>query len=164
MLKKDLIQRLELINSKAAITKLVQDFDNSGNDFKELLYLIKNKQIECIDKASWVARDFANIQTEIVIKYYKNVIEIITSNFSDPVKRNLTGLLVDIGIPEKYESVVLDMSVNLLLDYKIAVAVHANALKLLNILAKKHPELKHEINLIAERHPYKDRVSFFCNL
>jgi hypothetical protein len=164
MLKKDLIERLELINSKAAITKLAQDFDDSGNDFKQLLKIIQEKEIECIDKASWVARDYANIQPEIVIKYYKNVIEIITSNFSDPVKRNLTGLLVDIGIPEKYESVVLDMSVNLLLDYKIAVAVHANALKLLNMLAKKHPELKQEINLIAERHPYKDRVSFFCNL
>ena len=164
MLKKDLIQRLELINSKTAITKLAQDFDNSGNDFKELLYLIKNKQIECIDKASWVARDYANIQPAVTIKYYKTVIDIITYNFSDSIKRNLTGLLVDVGIPEKYESVVLDMSVNLLLDYKIAVAVHANALKLLNMLAKKHPELKHEINLITERHPYKDRVSFFCNL
>lgn len=164
MLKKDLIERLNLINSKAAITKLAHDFDDSGNDFKQLLKLINEREIECIDKASWVARDYANIQPEVVVKSYKKVIDIITSNFPDPVKRNLTGLLVDVGIPEKYESVVLDMSINLLLDYKIALAVHANALKLLNILAKKHPELKQEINLITERHPYRNRVSFFCNL
>lgn len=164
MLKKDLIERLNLINSKAAITKLAHDFDDSGNDFEQLLKLINHKEIECIDKASWVARDYANIQPEVVVKSYKKVIDIITSNFPDPVKRNLTGLLVDVGIPEKYESVVLHMSINLLLDYKIAVAVHANALKLLNILTKKHPELKQEINLITERHPYRNRISFFCNL
>ena len=164
MLKKGLIERLKLINSKAAITKLVQDFDDNGNDFKNLLKIIQEKEIESIDKASWVARDYANIQPAVVVKSYKKVIDIVTSNFPDPVKRNLTGLLVDVGIPEKYESVVLDMSVNLLLDFKIAVAVHANALKLLNMLAKKHPELKQEINLITERHPNRDRVSFFCNL
>jgi hypothetical protein len=164
MLKKGLIERLELINSKAAITKLVQDFDDNGNDFKNLLKIIQEKEIESIDKASWLAREYANIKPEIATKYYSKIIEIVSSNCSDPVKRNLTGLLVDIGIPERYQSKVLDLSINILLDFKLAVAVHANALKLIKMLIKVHPDIKHEIDLITERHPYRNRVSFFCNL
>lgn len=86
------------------------------------------------------------------IKKYINRIVNAAKKKSDGHQRELLKILLMMDLDEKYESVLLDMCMNIWEQINKSPSVRINALKLIIKIASKHPELKHEISFLAQDH------------
>lgn len=115
--------------------------------------------------ASWSLRTHAQNHPGEVHGYLKQVIEVIEDDLlPGPVLRNLSGLLCDHAIPENLENRITIIAFKILSNHKHPVAVHSNALQLIKKICRKYPELNTELNLVMERHPFKDSASIKAHL
>ena len=148
------------ICSKKKIAEAARLIGNELTLFEETLQLTTATDTRTADMASWVARTWAQDHLEEARKYVGKIIVILKKDRSDPTTRNLTGLLTDVGFPERNYSSISTLAFKLLLQKDRAVAVHANALSLLLPIIEKHPDLRKEVGLIARTHPNLKKGSF----
>lgn len=160
MTSDQLISTISLLRSKTVVIQLAKQLKGDDAGMKILYKLIEKNPENVADKASWVARTWFDIHKIKELSWLKLNLKVLEKATSDPVIRNLTGIFVDIGYPNSFESKITNLCFNWLSDYSRASAVHGNALFLLTPILKKYPELKHEVIYICEAHPLSAEPTF----
>jgi hypothetical protein len=144
-------------HSKSNVIRISELIGNDHVLFKQLMKLFFNyKKMNLARKAAWVMRECANNYPFLIIPYIEKLIQYLyVKELHDAIKRNILGVIKDIGIPEKHDGEITDLCFRFLMDKKESVAVRVFAMIILAEIGKKLPEINHELKLILEDHiPY----------
>jgi len=154
----------ELLSQSKSKEAIVFIAHACGNNGSPLLKLSLHENTNIAAKASWAFRRWAEDHTNEAMKMAGKMIEVLEFSDLDPVLRNILGTVYDNGFPDKFETVFTDICLRLIQQRHRAVAVHCNALGILTVLSKKHPELKYEVEMVLERSQIEATAAFNAQL
>ena len=126
--------------------QLVQNDQSLFNRVYRLIFC-ENHKISW--HAAWVIDHATEESPELLKAYLPELIDQLSLQKSDALKRHFTRMLLSQSIPEEKMGLLIDVLYRLLLPQE-AVAVRANALQLLLNLALMEPELQQELKAVAE--------------
>lgn len=117
----------------------------------ELLHLIEQKAAyPYAEYASWIWTHLAKDLPEFAQKYYSNLVDILFETKNESILRNVIAGIVHLKKTEYKEGEFIDLLIQFLLEKNHNVALHVYSLYVLTDFIKKYPELKQEVNSVAE--------------
>jgi hypothetical protein len=157
----DMLERLSSKQLKKDIKAAAKSVGEEGDIF---LKLSLHPVIEIAARASWAYRDWASIYPEKSRKLSPKMVQTLHKTTNGSVIRNLLGAVLDQGFPRSAASRLLEVCMDHFTRNGYAIAVYANILGVFAEIVKIHPEIKHEVLLLAERHPMNDQSGFIVRL
>jgi len=140
---------LEYILTNSNKDGMISYMDAHPEDFEEAIKLaIANKQPYSW-RAAWLLWSCMKENDQRVQKYIKRIIDSIPTKI-DNQQRELFIILQKMVLNEDYEGILLDICVNVWQKINKKPSVRFNAFKLIVKIAKKYPELSHEIGLLTQ--------------
>jgi hypothetical protein len=138
-------------HSKAQCSKIVQWVADDQKRFDELFHLFLTDEYRVVQRAAWPVSYCVMAHPVFINKNWKKLI----NNLKKPgihvaVKRNSIRLMQHIEIPGKYSGEIMDICFKYLESPKEALAVKVFSMTVLGNLAKKYPEIIHELKLLIE--------------
>jgi len=113
--------------------------------FDVLMDIFFNAEHRAVQRASWVVGHCGEIHPELLKKWIKPMLENLSNNVHDAVKRNTVRVLQDYKIPEELSGLEYDQCFKLLQSPTEPIAVKAFCMPVLYNIAKDIPELKPEL-------------------
>jgi len=138
-------------HSKANCNAIVQWIGNSQQRFDQLFDLFLKDEYRVVQRAAWPLSYAVIAHPEFIKKHFSKLLKNLDkSGIHNSVKRNTVRLMQDIQIPEKFHGQVMNVCFGYIGSPTEAVAVKAFALKILENLSKKYPEIRSELKTIIE--------------
>jgi hypothetical protein len=156
--------KLANCRSKLQISELANEIHSNQKLLSEYYKLTSEKGYEDADKAAWIIRCYFQKLKSIDLKNQKKVIQLLSKVNNQAVLRNLSGVMADIPFDKKHSEDVINLSFKILNEDFHDVAVYANFMIALIPFIRIFPELKAEIEHMAERNPMKDKCAFQLRL
>ncbi len=156
-------------HSKSQITKIVHYIGNDENKFTELINLFFGDDLLVIQRSAWVLSHVVINYPFLIKPYYEEIIKLLEKDVHDAVKRNIFRLLQFVEIPEKWETKILDICFNTIVNREEAVAIRAFAISVAHRICNIYPELMAELkiilndNLDMEKPAFVSRVKMVSN-
>lgn len=136
---------------------MIAYLDAHPKDFEEAINLaISNKQPYAW-RAAWLLWSCMAVNDARIKGYIKKIIDSITAK-NDGHQRELLKILLEMEIKEEYEGLLFNLCVSVWETINKKPSVRLTAFKMLVKIAKKHPELSHEIIFLTQNH-YLDSLS-----
>ncbi len=134
-------------NNTDYITRFIR---NSPAKFKQIIDIIYNAEPPLPQRAAWLLATVNALHPELLTPYLAKFINTIKEFEVDAVRRNMMVVLASQTIPEDLQAKLIDTCFELidLPHEKVVVKVHA--MQTIANIAKIHPELTGELNLVIE--------------
>lgn len=111
----------------------------------DLMELFFSESVQLSQRSSW-ALLFVGLEAPRIIKpYLAKMVDLMPTAKHDAQIRNTIRIFEEIDIPEELEGPLFEHCFNYLMDLKQATAIRAFSLHVLEKIANRHPELKHEL-------------------
>jgi len=148
---------LQYILTNTYKAEMISYMESHPEDFEEAIKLaISNKQPYSW-RAAWLLWSCMEENDKRVHRYIKSIINTITTA-SDNHQRELFKILLLMELNEKYVGYLFDICVTVWEKINKRPAVRINSFKILIKIAKKYPELFHEIKFLTQNQ-YLDSLS-----
>lgn len=144
----------ERLSEKMLKKDVIQLARSLGKDGRILLKLSLLTHPESANRASWTFRAWAQQHKMLIPPLFNNILKVLLKTNNASVKRNLSGVWVDLEYPPEADAKVVDYAFHELGVYGQPVAVYANMLGILRPALKRHPELIPEFLLVIQDQPY----------
>lgn len=126
-------------------------------DFEEAIELaISNKQPYSW-RAAWLLWSCMEENDQRIQRHIKNIISTITTR-NDDHQRELLKILLQMELNEEYEGFLFNVCVTVWEKINKKPSVRLTAFKIILKIAKKHPDLSHEITFLTQNQ-YLDLLS-----
>jgi len=121
----------------------------------ELMDCFFDEDLRLCQNASWAAGLIAEYDSQLIIPYLEKMLINLETPHHDAVVRNTFRTLQYMEVPEDIEGLAFEKAFDFLLNPQNAIAIRVFAMTVCGNIAKKYPELKHElIPVIEEQLPY----------
>lgn len=121
----------------------------------ELMDCFFDKNLQLNQRSSWPLNFIARKRPELMEPYHQQMIDNLDTPKHDAVIRNTVRIYEDILIPESIEGQLFEKCYEYVANPKMATAIRAFSLTILEKLVSKFPDLKDEvIDLVAEQLPH----------
>lgn len=164
---KDKIELLQNIftvtskNARDAATAWLEQAPSNINDIVEIAF--SNEQPHAWH-AAWILDGYTDKNKEAFRVYLNDTIEKIQGFEFDGQRRIFLRIILKYEIPEQYEVLLYDYCKTLMLSTGEAVAIKANAMRVLKNICDKYPELGDEIrHIIKELLPLNAKPAFVAS-
>lgn len=148
---------LERILTSSYKADMISYMASHPEDFKEAITLaISNKQPYSW-RAAWLLWSCMEKNDKRIQPYVKNIIDILSIR-NDNIQRELLIILHKMEINEEIEGLLFNHCVSIWEKINKMPSVRHNAFKVIVKIAKKHPDLYHEINFLTHDQ-YLDSLS-----
>jgi hypothetical protein len=144
-------------HSRQQCNNIVQWVGNSPERFAQLFHLFLNDEYRVVQRAAWPLSYCVQLHPQLILPHLGKLLKYLDQpGLHNAVKRNGIRLLQYIDVPLRYRGQVMHICFSFLEAPKEAVAVKAFALTVLTRLARHHPEIVSEIQmLIQEQLPHQ---------
>ncbi len=124
----------------------IKDYITSNpSAISDLMALFFSDSIQLSQRSSW-ALLFIGLESPWIIKpYLSKMVDLLPTANHDAQIRNTIRIFEEIEIPEDLEGPLFEHCFNYLMDHKRPTAIRAFSLHVLEKIAHRHPELKHEL-------------------
>ena len=138
-------------HSKANCNSIVKWIGDSQQRFDQLFDLFLNDEYRVVQRAAWPLSYAVTGHPKFIHKHFSKLLRNLQKpKLHNSVKRNTIRLLQDISIPKRFQGRVMNICFAYIISPDEAVAVKAFALRVLENLSKKYPEIKSELKTIIE--------------
>jgi hypothetical protein len=138
-------------HSKKQKDAIIRYIGNNPARFKELMTCFFKGDYRLTQRAAWPMSDCAKLHPELVKPYFARLVACLKRKDMHPaVERNITRLLEDVVIPEKWQGEIMDYCIRAVADINAAIAVKAYSITILENLARLYPEILPELTTIIE--------------
>lgn len=140
-------------HSKKQKDAIVRYIGNDPARFRELMNCFFKGDYRLTQRAAWPMSDCVKLHPALVKPWLGKLVACLKRKDMHPaVERNITRLLEDIAIPEKWQGEIMDYCFRAVADINAAIAVKAYSITILENLARLYPEILPElITIIEER-------------
>ncbi|MBA4852590.1 hypothetical protein [Emticicia sp. BO119] len=136
--------------SKAQVTRIAGYIGADTDRFAVLMNIFLRGQYINTQKAGWVLSECADEYPFLIIPYFRNFIQKLQEPFaSDSVKRNIIRVWQYVDVPDEYIDDIYDICFGFI-NSNEAIAIRVFSMTVCYNIARKIPELKHELRLIVE--------------
>lgn len=139
----------ELINSHK--DEMILSMNAHPEYFEEAIELAVSDKQPYSWRAAFVLWSVIEENDRRIQKHIKRIVKAVKDK-SDGHQRELIKILLIMELDEKYEGVLFDLCMDVWEQLDKSPSVRVNALKMINKIANKHPELKNEISFLAQDH------------
>jgi len=146
-------EELEREHSTASRNRIINYVDDKKK-MKELMDCFFSTDLRICQRASWPITFIARKRPELIQPYHEKLVANLEQPHHDAVIRNTVRIYEDVDIPESIEGPLFEKCFEYLADRKVAIAIRAFSMTILEKLVIKFPELQNElIELIKEYMP-----------
>lgn len=142
---------LKSILLKRRKAAMVEFYQNRPECFEEAMEMALSQEIPFCWRAAWMIGGDIKKNDPRIAPYASKIIELLHS-FEDGHQRELLKIVLQLPLTEEQESLLFDLSVDLWEQIRKKSSVRHFAFKAMVQVAKKYPELTHEILLLTEPH------------
>jgi hypothetical protein len=155
-LKMKLLAALLREHSKAQRNRIVAFVGTDPDRFGELVKLFLAGPYRVTQRAAWPISYCIEKHPTLIKPYLREMIaKLVEPGLHNAVKRNILRLLQFVELPERLQGIAVANAYRLLEDRTEPIAVHVFAMGIIAHVAKKKPDLRHELKiLIEDRFPY----------
>lgn len=136
---------------------MISYMDAHPEDFEEAIKLAISDKQPYSWRAAWLLWSCMEENDQRIKGYVKNIISTIT-NKNDDHQRELLKILLQMELSKKYEGFLFDVAVTVWERINKKPSVRMTAFKVIVKIAKKHPDLYHEIIFLTQNQ-YMDSLS-----
>jgi len=111
----------------------------------DLMELFFSQSVQLSQRSSWALLFVGLEDPEIIKPYLSQMVALMPTANHDAQIRNTIRIFEEIDIPEDLEGPLFEHCFNYLMDHKRPTAIRAFSLHVLEKIANRHPELKHEL-------------------
>lgn len=142
-------------NDKRIADQIVSEIIKNPSRMQELMDCFFDEDLRLCQYASWPVGMIADHNSELIIPYLEKMLFNLDAPHHDAVVRNTFRTLQNLKIPEEIEGIAFEKAFEFLANPKYAIAIRVFAMSVCGNIAKKYPELKHElIPVIEEQLPF----------
>lgn len=139
-----------IFNKKDAI-QIAEKACSSKKTFAELMQLFVNNEYRIAQRATWCVSSAVDINPQLIHPYIKILVkQLLRTDVHDAVIRNSMRILKQISIPEEQHGEVMNACFVLAEKVETPIAIKAFALSTLYKLCLIYPDIKGELQTIAE--------------
>jgi len=141
--------------SKEIVRQIIEEVKNNPSRMEELMACFFDKDLRLCQRAAWPVGFIADHDPNLIIPYLEKMLINLENPNHDAVVRNTFRSLQYMDIPEDIEGLAFEKAFEFLLNPQNAIAVRVFAMTVCGNIARKYPELKHElVPVIEEQYPY----------
>lgn len=142
-------------NSKELANYVIQSILEDPSKMEDLMECFFDENLRICHYAAMPAGMIADHNPELIIPYLERMLINLETPHHDAVIRNTFRTLQNLDIPEELEGLAFEKAFEFLADPQNAIAIRVFAMTVCGNIAKKYPELKHElVAVIEEQLPY----------
>ncbi|RYU96787.1 hypothetical protein [Emticicia agri] len=136
--------------SKERVTKIASYIGADTERFAILMNIFLRGQYVNTQKAGWILSECAENYPLLIIPYFRNLIQKLQEPFAtDSVKRNIVRVWQFVNIPDEYIDDIYDICFGFINSHE-AIAIRVFSMTVCYNIARKIPELRHELRLTIE--------------
>jgi hypothetical protein len=154
---KNKVTPFEHILTNSYKADLISYMNAHPEDFEEAINLAIGDKQPYSWRAAWLLWSIMKENDQRIQPYIKKIINSLTTR-NDDHQRELLKILHQMEISEEYEGILFDFCVSVWEKINKRPSVRLTAFKMIIKIAKKHPELFHEINFLTQNQ-YLDSLS-----
>ncbi|MBS1809227.1 MAG: hypothetical protein JST84_13775 [Acidobacteria bacterium] len=149
----DIRQALMAEHSKRQTAAIVEYIGNDADRFAELMKLFFAGDYRLTQRAAWSMNYCAERHSQLIQPYLPRLLKLLQRDDQhDAIKRNIARLLQYIDVPKKLHAQVYSLCVELVDNPQEPAATRVFAMTAAARIAKKHPDLWSELQLIVASH------------
>ena len=147
----DIKQALEAEHSKALTFSIINYIGDDANRMAELMDCFFSDQYRLCQRASWAVGYMAEKQSRLLEPYLERMILNLNKPVHDAIMRNTMRVFRDLPtIPDELLGITADVCFRYVTTPSVAVAIRCFAMRVLEKICRKVPELKEEVRLIIK--------------
>lgn len=137
--------------SKIEVQHIVEELYGNKSCLAEFILLFHHAAHSDMNRAAWILGVFAERHMSSLTTHLPTIANCLNIEpITDGVKRNVLRILRQIPLPENIHSMVMNKCFDYVANPNEAIAVRSFALETLTNLAAFYPDIKPEIQCIAE--------------
>lgn len=136
--------------SKATVHQIIHFVGNDSQRFADLIDAMLHGTPRVAFLAAWSMSYCAEQFPELLSKHYSSLLNVVSKNCSETLKRNVIRAFQFATIPTRHQGKVAACCFRFLEDKKEAIAVRVFSMSVLANLAMENPGLKEELTLLIE--------------
>lgn len=148
---------LEHILTNFYKAEMISYLESHPEDFEEAIRLAMTDKQPYSWRAAWLLWSCMDKNDQRIKKYIKDIINTLTTK-NDDQQRELFIILQQMELDEEDEGLLFNICVDVWEKINKKPSVRYNAFKLIIKIAKKHPDLSHELIFLAQNQ-YMDSLS-----
>ncbi|MDZ4759143.1 MAG: hypothetical protein SGJ10_13535 [Bacteroidota bacterium] len=153
--KQELISALMREHSIKNTMAIVGLIGGEQKKFDILMDLFFHGEYRIVQRASWVLGHCGEMHPQLIKKWIKPLLENLSNQVHDAVKRNTVRILQEYIIPEELSGLAYDQCFKLLISPTEPIAVKAFSMQVLYNITTDIPELKPELaEAISKQLPF----------
>ena len=142
-------------HSKKVALKIIDDVLRDPSRMDELMECFFDDELRICQRAAWPVGMISEHNPHLILPYLEEMLLNLEHSKHDALIRNTFRTLQNMDVPEDIEGLAFEKAFNYLLNPQNAIAIRVFAMTVCANIAKKYPELKHElIPVIEEQIPY----------
>lgn len=142
--------QLLIENSKKNWQTVANYIGNDKKKVKELMNLYFSDEYRIVQRASQVISDLSDVHPDLFKPYLGKMIQHLSIDSIDAVRRNTMRLFQTLDPPEEFEGELFEKGMDLLKSAEAPKAVKAFAMTSMRRVCEKYPELAIELILQIE--------------
>jgi len=152
-------EELEREHSTASRNRII-DYVDDENKMKELMDCFFSDDLRICQRASWPLTFIARKSPWLFNPYHERLVANLDKPHHDAVIRNTVRIYEDIAIPESIEGLLFEKCFEYLVDRKVAIAIRAFSMTILEKLVIKFPDLQNELVEIIKEYMPEEKPAF----
>ena len=144
----------ELVNqrkTKESVSQITQFVGNNKEHFQELVGFFLEGNTQTSHTCSYAIIELVENNPNLLYSYHQKFIELLEDpSTPDGVRRNIARLYQTCIIPETIEGKLYDISIKLIINPKVAIAIKAYSMSVCERIALKYPDLNQELQYAIE--------------
>jgi len=137
-------------HSKRQALKIAAYIGNSPKRFDELMDCFFDDNWRLNQCSAYVLSFVAEKNIQLFDPYLEKAILNLKTPKHDAVKRNTLRILQNYDIPEHLQGTIVDLAFDFLASPKEPIAIHVFSMGVIFNVAKKEPDLLHELKILIE--------------
>jgi len=143
--RKALCHQLLAENSKKNVLLIASAIARDEKKIKALVDIMKTESPPLNVRASWVFSVLARSDKEYVLRYFNDLLPLLSPGSPEGMLRNLLQPISVAAVPPPFEGIVFDTCFSFAENKVYPHAVRANAMTVLYRISLRHPPLQKEL-------------------
>lgn len=141
----DIVEKLQSRHNKEVMLAIKDFVIHNPTQIETLMECFFADDIQLCQRSSWPIMHIGLARPDLVRPYLTKMVEQLPTALHDAQIRNTIRILEELGTPVEMEGQVFELCFGYLIDPKRPTAIRAFSISVLEEIANKHPELKHEL-------------------
>jgi hypothetical protein len=139
-------------HSKPQVKRIARWIGRDKNRFRQLMNLFIDGDYRVTQRSAWILSHCAESDAELIYLWLKPIIKKMQEpGVHNAVKRNTLRILQNIEIPTPLLGIIVSLCFDYLNSLEAPIAVKAYSMTVLLNIARREPDLKHELQLVLEQ-------------